>query len=208
MLGRCYKPKTDSYKYYGGKGVEVCDEWRQDFRVFKEWILENGWVPGKDLSIERLDVNGNYCPENCIVADRITQAYNKTTTRREFVDGKLMNRLEIAKKYNLSLKDLIYCSRPKSGRSFQEAVDYMRSVESPILYPKKIECNGESHTFSRWAKIIGVSRNVLQRRLDQGFSFEDAINKLKWTRRNPSKGKIRRYDLMIRQNGQWSVYVS
>ena len=65
MIYRCCNPKSTAYKDYGGRGIKVCDEWK-DIRNFAKWADETGFEPGKNLSIERMDVNGNYCPENCI----------------------------------------------------------------------------------------------------------------------------------------------
>lgn len=70
MRQRCNNPKHPSYKYYGGKGVKICDEWN-DFAEFAEWAHRNGYkviknVQRKDqLSIDRIDSNGDYCPNNC-----------------------------------------------------------------------------------------------------------------------------------------------
>ena len=66
MMQRCYREKDDHYASYGGRGIEVCEEWRNKENGkmnFFKWAWENGYEEG--LSIERIDVNGNYCPNNC-----------------------------------------------------------------------------------------------------------------------------------------------
>lgn len=77
MKARCYKPKTESYPLYGGRGITVCDEWLESFVNFYE-DMKDGYVEG--LSLERVDVNGNYCKENCRWITMLEQAKNKTNT--------------------------------------------------------------------------------------------------------------------------------
>lgn len=82
MKQRCYDEKCRSYKDYGGRGIIVCQEWpgESGFNNFYKWALGNGYING--LTIERKDVNGDYCPENCCWIPLSEQARNKTITKR------------------------------------------------------------------------------------------------------------------------------
>lgn len=79
MHQRCYDPKCLRYKYYGKKGIKICDEWLNDYVCFYNWSIASG--ASKELTIDRIDVNGNYEPSNCRWVDAITQANNKSKNR-------------------------------------------------------------------------------------------------------------------------------
>ena len=81
MIGRCYKSDRDNYKYYGAKGISVCDEWKQlhGAYYFIGWALKNGYKEG--LTLDRIDVNGNYEPSNCRWVDMKSQCNNKGNNR-------------------------------------------------------------------------------------------------------------------------------
>lgn len=80
MKRRCYDSEMESYEDYGGRGITICKEWLDDFMNFYNWAMANGYRD--DLTIERKDVNGNYCPENCCWATYLTQARNHRNTIR------------------------------------------------------------------------------------------------------------------------------
>lgn len=86
MMQRCEQPNCHAYQDYGGRGIKVCEEWR-DVREFAKWADENGFVPNKNLSIERKDVNGNYEPDNCCWIDRKLQARNRRITIKLNING-------------------------------------------------------------------------------------------------------------------------
>ena len=89
MKERCINKNNNSYSRYGGRGITVCDEWKDSFITFKDWAFSNGYEIG--LSIDRIDNNGNYEPSNCRWTDAKTQANNKRCCRIVEINGEKKN---------------------------------------------------------------------------------------------------------------------
>lgn len=85
MKSRCLNPNNKKYNDYGGRGIKVCEEWSLHFRSFYDWAMSNGYEEG--LSIDRIDNDCDYCPENCRWTDWVTQANNRRVTPIIVVDG-------------------------------------------------------------------------------------------------------------------------
>ena len=94
MKKRCYNSSNSHYKDYGGRGITVCDEWKNDFQTFFDWAMANGY--STNLEIDRIDVNGNYEPSNCRWVTILEQAKNKRNTLRAEFNGEMMTLTEIA----------------------------------------------------------------------------------------------------------------
>lgn len=84
MKKRCYNSNYKQYNDYGGRGIRVCDEWRNDYGAFRDFALSNGYDPNADFgktTIDRIDVNGDYCPENCRFVDMKVQYHNRRISK-------------------------------------------------------------------------------------------------------------------------------
>lgn len=85
IKNRCYCKTEPSYHYYGGKGITMCDEWKNDYMAFRRWAYANGYDKNAEYmqcTIDRIDVNGNYCPENCRWVNQKIQCNNKSNNKK------------------------------------------------------------------------------------------------------------------------------
>lgn len=98
MKERCYNPKDDKYKYYGAKGIKVCDEWQNAYS-FIAWAIENGYIKG--FTIDRIDPNKDYSPSNCRWANNFTQSNNRTSNKLLTIDGNTLTIAQWCRVYDI-----------------------------------------------------------------------------------------------------------
>lgn len=118
MKGRCTRPAHPFYRLYGGRGITVCDEWRDSFKVFHDWAMANGYA--ENLTIDRIDTNGNYCPENCRWADLVTQANNTSRNHLLAYNGEVHTLAEWSKLTGINYMSLK--TRIRRGWSIERAL--------------------------------------------------------------------------------------
>lgn len=105
MKQRCYNKNDKHYKWYGKKSIKICDEWLNNFQAFYDWSMSNGY--NDNLTIDRIDVNGNYEPYNCRWTDQKTQQNNKTNNVYITYNNKTQNITKWAEELNIN-RNTIY----------------------------------------------------------------------------------------------------
>lgn len=171
MKARCYNINNKRYSRYGGRGISVCDEWREDFQAFYDWAMSNGY--DDKLTIDRIDNNGNYKPSNCRWVDIKIQNRNRSSNIIVEYNRKKMCLTDAAQLANLPVKTLM--SRNKRG----DRGEYLfRPLEVEGKNAKHwVEYNGENIPLSRASKLSGIPRTTLFRRYNKGLRGANLFKK-------------------------------
>lgn len=106
IIQRCLNPNNKYYNYYGGRGITVCDEWKNDFMTFYQWAIKNGFK--KELTIDRIDNNGHYEPLNCRFVTRKIQQNNRRNNIILTIDNISKTATEWAELLNLNPNTVLY----------------------------------------------------------------------------------------------------
>ena len=207
---RCCNPNDPRYKDYGGRGVTICDEWKNDFQAFYDWAVSNGYsnekLPsGKNiLSIDRIDVNGNYTPSNCKWSTDKEQASNKRCSmsieekrricpicQKEFSVNhrnskgtacsyscsaklKSMHRWEIIKEAHK--KECPICHKVFYDRSGHFKRTKHCSTKCANISKSPVwEYNGKSLHVVEWAEETGINAHCLLHRKEMGWDIEKIL---------------------------------
>ena len=170
MLQRCKNPKSTNYKYYGARGIRVCEEWKV-FINFYNWAMSAGYEKG--LSIDRIDVNGNYEPNNCRWVTREQQDNNRRDSIKELINGEELTLAQIARKYKVSYAMVLHRYRvgdrgskliePKKQGIKRDGTEIQR-LPTKLTYEKAAEI-----------KWLGLNKKMTQKEIASRYGVTQVM---------------------------------
>ena len=180
MYNRCYNEKDISYMSYGGRGIRICEEWlgEQGFLNFREWAYSNGYdenAPRGTCTIDRINVDLDYCPSNCKWADSYTQMNNKRNNLNFEIDGVTKTLSEWCREYGNLCVQSVY-GRIKRGMDIKTALTkpMRKNVKDMTEDEKKIR---KQKALERDRKWRAEHKEQIQ------------ASRQKWIEKNPEKNK-------------------
>ena len=161
MKQRCNNPDIAFYERYGGRGITYCKEWEAFEGFYSD--MKDGY--SDKLTLDRINVDGNYERNNCRWADAKTQMNNTSANHRIEYEGKSYTLSEFAEEKNLNYK--LFSSRIQRGYSIEESMQ-------PV-WKERLEYNGEVKLVADFAKEHGLTYRQLKKRLMWGWDIERAL---------------------------------
>lgn len=172
VLRRCYTSTNPSYKYYGGRGIIVQESWRTNFLNFKEWAEAHGYR--NDLTIERIDVNGNYTEDNCTWIPQSEQLKNRRHKVSKY-SGERTDFIKLKEQTGVS-KEVIRRRMNECGLSFEEACAIPVTLKKKQMKKRTSKYLPDGSDLRDLAESAGLTTNQLVTRLRAGWTLERALS--------------------------------
>lgn len=167
MKARCLNKNEPCYKHYGGRGIKICSEWLKGYVFFRSWALSHGYQD--NLTIDRLDVNGNYEPSNCRWVTVKEQANNRRDNLFLVYNGESKTLQQWSDTYGINRKTLQ--QRLQRGLTLAEALN--KDLYKGNLYTFQ----GKTLCLKDWARELGISYSSLHYHVRIcGKTLEETIN--------------------------------
>lgn len=164
MIQRCRNPNCKHFSYYGGRGITVCERWRN----FENFFRDMGPRPTAKHTLERVDNNGNYTPENCVWATRQQQQQNIRSN--QWIEWRGQRRVVAEWARIVGIQANVLGLRFKNGWTPE------RALTTPIKQSGQIQWNGENKSVIEWAREYGLTDSTLRNRLQRGWSMDKALH--------------------------------
>lgn len=178
MKQRCYNKNNQNYDDYGGRGISVCQEWLDNFWKFKEWAVNNGYE--ENLTLDRINVNGNYEPSNCRWITNSEQQNNKMNTVYIDFYGRNITLKELSEQTGIK-RNTLY-SRYSKGITNENIL--LRQKREKEIIPKKTRKSGilvtvgdKTLSICQWSKETGINHTTLYNRYLSGKTGYEFIKK-------------------------------
>ena len=170
MKGRCLCKKQPYYKNYGGRGIKVCDEWLHNSLSFFEWSYKNGYIEDAGLTLDRIDVNGNYEPSNCRWVSRKTQCNNKRNNHYITYKGRTQTLAQWCEELNLNYGTI----KSRINRDHWTVEKAFETKDNARL--KLITYKGKTQHLAEWCRELNLKYKKIQARLNEShWSVERAF---------------------------------
>lgn len=171
---RCNNKQDSAYKNYGGRGIKICKEWEDNFINFYNWSIANGYE--ENLSIDRIDNNENYCPQNCRWVDMETQQNNKRNNHIITYNNKEYTISNFCKKFNLNERLV----RQRINVYGYEEPEKLLKKDLRGMKKRKYQAtlNGITKAVGEWCDEFGLNKNSIYNRIKKyGYTPEEALTK-------------------------------
>jgi hypothetical protein len=170
MRGRCDDSKHKDYELYGARGITYYIHWTK-FEEFKKWAITNGYKEG--LELDRIDVNGNYAPENCRWVNDRTQANNRRSNRLFTIKNETHTLVEWARIYNINHHTVF--RRLKFGYKIEDALTKKVNKKVGQKQVAFYTINGITKSLYDWCEVFQVSSITVKKRMKKGASLFEAL---------------------------------
>ena len=192
MKYRCNNPNYHDYHRYGGRGIKVCKEWTESTDSFIEWSLKNGYDSKK--SIDRIDVDKGYSPENCRWTDMSTQQNNRGNNIILFYKEEYRTIREWSD--ILGIEYEVIRDRYYKGWEVKDILEKPKNSHRKLL-----TLYGETKSLVDWSKELNIGISTLRYRMNNGFSDDEIIN----GKRSNSKKKESNEEILYGKNSSKST---
>lgn len=173
MKARCYNPNNKAYKNYGGRGIKICQEWLDDFNKFFEWAISSGFK--RELTIERIDNDGDYCPQNCTWIPKNEQSRNRRSCHKITHNGKTLTASEWAREKGFERHSIVNAINKTPDN---DAISYLEKRKMPYgRCLKKVPYKGITKTLREWCEIKKLNVRTVEYRIEKyGWPIEKALD--------------------------------